>query len=306
MSHLIYEGTEKYIFISYAHKDSSKVIPIVDALSENGFRVWYDSGIEAGTEWPEHIEDHLVNSEVVVVFMTPNTIDSRNCRNEINFALELKKEILVIYLEETELIKGMRLQLNSTQSLFRKNHNSAETFIQELLNARILANCRVGGQATESSYKKETAIRISSTRISNICSIGTNDENDLWPNGKYSQIINRDESSVIFFHIYLLKPLGYSGNITTKKQIYNSENNLVFDDESEISMRANYDKISTGWIIKGNNGSFIPSGDYRFVCSINNSPEFTYRFTVTSNSDTNSRNTKKKSFLEKLKDLFDV
>ena len=139
---LVYEGNEKYIFVSYAHNDADTVFPIVDALMNDGYRVWFDSGIEAGTEWPEYIEEHLMNSHVVLVFMSPSAVESRNCRNEINFALELKKEILVIYLEDTTLLKGMRLQLNSTQSFFRKHHNSEETFIRELLNARILQDCR--------------------------------------------------------------------------------------------------------------------------------------------------------------------
>ncbi len=138
---MVYEGNEKYIFVSYAHKDAETVLPIVEALNNDGYRVWYDSGIEAGTEWPEYIEEHLLNAHVVLVFMSPAAIDSRNCRNEINFALELKKEILVVYLEETALLKGMRLQLNSTQSLFRMHHDSEETFVQELLCARILKDC---------------------------------------------------------------------------------------------------------------------------------------------------------------------
>ena len=100
---MVYEGNDKYIFVSYAHKDSQKVVPIVETLSSNGFRVWYDSGIEAGTEWPEYIEDHLIKSEVVVVFMTPNTIESRNCRNEINFALELKKPLCTLRCTEVFL-----------------------------------------------------------------------------------------------------------------------------------------------------------------------------------------------------------
>ena len=146
---LVYEGNEKYIFVSYAHNDADTVLPIVDALMNDGYRVWFDSGIEAGTEWPEYIEDHLMNSHVVLVFMSPSAVESRNCRNEINFALELKKEILVIYLEDTTLLKGMRLQLNSTQSFFRKHHSSEETFIRELLNARILQDCRaVEGEHT--------------------------------------------------------------------------------------------------------------------------------------------------------------
>lgn len=150
---VVYEGKEKYLFVSYAHKDAETVLPIVRALSENGYRLWYDSGIEAGTEWPEYIEERLMNAEVVVVFMSPSAIESRNCRNEINFALELKKEILVVYLEETTLVKGMRLQLNSTQSLFRQHHTDSEQFIRELVEARILQSCR----ETETVVPSESA-----------------------------------------------------------------------------------------------------------------------------------------------------
>lgn len=139
---MVYEGNEKYIFVSYAHKDSPIVLPIVETLSKEGIRVWYDSGIEAGTEWPEYIEDHLTRAEVVLIFMSPSAVESRNCRNEINFALELKKEVLVVYLEETTLLKGMRLQLNSSQSLFRSHHKNDGTFTQALVNARILQCCR--------------------------------------------------------------------------------------------------------------------------------------------------------------------
>ena len=48
-----YNGTENYVFVSYAHKDSDTVLPYIEAMKQNGFRVWYDRGIEAGTEWAE-------------------------------------------------------------------------------------------------------------------------------------------------------------------------------------------------------------------------------------------------------------
>lgn len=138
---MVYEGNEKYIFVSYSHKDSQEVLPIIEALDESGFRIWYDAGIEAGTEWPEYIEEHLEKASVVLVFMSPNAIESRNCRNEINLAVHLNKEVLIVYLEDTTLLKGMRLQLNSTQSLFRKNHTTNEMFVRALLEAPILQNC---------------------------------------------------------------------------------------------------------------------------------------------------------------------
>ena len=302
---MVYEGSDKYIFVSYSHKDSQKVLPIINELEKEGFRVWYDSGIEAGTEWPEYIEDHLSRAEVVLAFMSPNAIQSRNCRNEINFALDLQKEILIVYLEETELMKGMRLQLNSTQSLFRKNHITDETFIRELINAQIIQECRDGYEGHKQSERKyESSINISNTIISNVCSIGTNDEEDIWPNGNYTQNINLNEFSVVFFHINLLKPIGVSGQVRTKYQIYNSDANLIFDVESSLDVEPGYDKFSTGWILKGSDGSFIPPGKYRFLCSINNSPTFTYHFSVVSGVDEGHRTIRSKSFLEKLKEIF--
>ena len=33
-----YQGNDPYIFISYAHRDSERVLPIVDRLLNEGFR----------------------------------------------------------------------------------------------------------------------------------------------------------------------------------------------------------------------------------------------------------------------------
>jgi len=141
-----YEGNENYIFVSYAHKDKAIVIPIIEALQEANFRVWYDSGIEAGTEWPAYIEKHLLDSAAVLVFMSPSAVASINCRNEINLAMSEKKEMLVVNLQDTELIEGMKLQLSSQQSMFLNNHASPETFLEELFKSKILQCCRIKGK----------------------------------------------------------------------------------------------------------------------------------------------------------------
>ena len=66
-----YEGQEPYIFISYAHKDSNTVLPIIQGLQERGFRVWYDAGIEIGTEWPQYIATHLKHCHSCLAFVSP-------------------------------------------------------------------------------------------------------------------------------------------------------------------------------------------------------------------------------------------
>ena len=46
-----YKGDQPYIFISYAHKDSNIVLPIIARLQQDGYRVWYDEGIALGSSW---------------------------------------------------------------------------------------------------------------------------------------------------------------------------------------------------------------------------------------------------------------
>ena len=54
-----YEGSEPYIFLSYAHKNTDMVMPVFRGLDKEGFRIWYGAGTEPGTEWPEYIAEHL-------------------------------------------------------------------------------------------------------------------------------------------------------------------------------------------------------------------------------------------------------
>lgn len=139
----IYEGTENYIFISYAHKDSDTVLPMITYMQEQGFRVWFDSGVEAGTEWPEYIAEHLENAAVVLVLMSNAATASRNCRDEINFALDMGKDMLVVHLEEAKLTAGMRLRLSAIQAIFRHRSKTEEAFLAELCKTKLLQCCRV-------------------------------------------------------------------------------------------------------------------------------------------------------------------
>lgn len=78
-----YEGREPFIFVSYAHKNSNMVMPIIDSLYSDKYRVWYDEGIAPGSEWPKNIEDHLKAATVVLVFVSKESLMSLNCDNEV-------------------------------------------------------------------------------------------------------------------------------------------------------------------------------------------------------------------------------
>ena len=140
----VYEGNEKYIFVSYAHKDTPTVLPIIEGLQNAGFRVWYDGGIEAGTEWPEYIADHLSVCGVALIFISENAIASKNCIREINFAISEGREMLAVYLSDVKLTSGMRMQLGTIQAMYYNRFLDSDSFISALCGARILQKCRDG------------------------------------------------------------------------------------------------------------------------------------------------------------------
>ena len=91
---LAYEGKGNFIFVSYSHKDSGTVYPFITDLFEKKYRVWYDEGIAPGSEWPYNIEVHLKSCSTVLVFVSENSLASRNCDNEVVNALDNKKKII--------------------------------------------------------------------------------------------------------------------------------------------------------------------------------------------------------------------
>lgn len=116
-----YKGKEPYMFISYAHVDSPTVYPIILEFNDMGYNVWYDEGIEPGIEWPEEIANALDRCSLFVVFITPAAAGSLNVRNEINFALSKNLPFIAIYIKDTELTPGLRLQMGSKQAILKYN-----------------------------------------------------------------------------------------------------------------------------------------------------------------------------------------
>lgn len=160
-----YNGNEPYVFVSYAHKDSASVFPLIEGLQLRGFRVWYDSGIEVGTEWPQYIAERIDGAACVVAFISRASIDSHNCRREINFAIELKKEVLAIYLEEFDLPLGMRMQLGTLQAMFRSRYTDDAPFLDALEGAKLLQVCRAdAGQTGLTAEQRAEALYMEARR----------------------------------------------------------------------------------------------------------------------------------------------
>ena len=95
-----YEGTRPFLFISYAHKQSDLVVNTIRILHEKGYRLWYDEGIPAGSDWPANIAQHMQDCEKVVFFLSARAMESNNCYSEMRTASREGKPILIVRLED--------------------------------------------------------------------------------------------------------------------------------------------------------------------------------------------------------------
>lgn len=129
-----YNGVHPYIFVSYAHKDASMVYPELKWLNSQDYRIWYDEGIDPGNEWPEEVARALASCSQFVVFLTSNACESKNVRNEINFALKRDIPFIAVYLSEVDLPLGLDLQIGSVQAIF-KHKMCAESYQRKVAKA---------------------------------------------------------------------------------------------------------------------------------------------------------------------------
>lgn len=135
-----YEG-DNYIFISYSHRNTAKVMGVMERMQRDGFRIWYDDGIDPGTEWDDNIAAHVDRCKYFIAFISKEYLESENCKDELNYARDLNKERLLVYLENVELPQGMAMRLNRLQAVHMYTYADPERFFEKLYAAKGIEKC---------------------------------------------------------------------------------------------------------------------------------------------------------------------
>jgi hypothetical protein len=84
------------IFFSYSSADRERVRPIRDALVAQGFEVFWDQQVPAGTDWDTWIRQHLTKSKCAMAFWSATSVSSDNVRHEAVVAKQQGKLISVL------------------------------------------------------------------------------------------------------------------------------------------------------------------------------------------------------------------
>lgn len=110
---------QQYAFICYSHANRGDITADIEYLEEQGFTVWYDELIPGGVEWNDELARHIQNCTWFLYFVSPTSVESLHCRNELNYAQQHERKILSIEIAPTQVPPGLQLTLNNRQILFR-------------------------------------------------------------------------------------------------------------------------------------------------------------------------------------------
>lgn len=149
-----------FIFISYSHRDANVVLPVIRQLRKDGFEVWYDDGIDPGTEWDENIAKHVEGCTAFVAMISKNYIASPNCKDELNYARDLQKGRLLVYIEDVQLPSGLAMRMGRLQALFLYKYEDMSKFYERLETVEDIIKCKnvVNEQPVKSVVAPQPAV----------------------------------------------------------------------------------------------------------------------------------------------------
>ncbi|MGB6229712.1 MAG: toll/interleukin-1 receptor domain-containing protein, partial [Litorimonas sp.] len=70
------------VFFSYSRKDRDRALPIIRAIEDAGYSVWWDGMLEGGTRYLETTEQALESAQAVVVLWSRESVGSDWVRDE--------------------------------------------------------------------------------------------------------------------------------------------------------------------------------------------------------------------------------
>jgi hypothetical protein len=91
------------VFLSHAEEDESVMEPIRNSLRRESFTVWTNkTDIQMGEAFQDAINRGIEEADNVVYLLSPESLKSKFCQQELDYALSLNKRIIPILVRETD------------------------------------------------------------------------------------------------------------------------------------------------------------------------------------------------------------
>lgn len=98
-------GKNKFVFISYSHKDADLVISDIAELKHHGVALWYDVSIYYGENWDEKALGKIAEKNCVglIVYVSKNSLCSKAVAEETATAVKEGKPVVPVHIGDMPL-----------------------------------------------------------------------------------------------------------------------------------------------------------------------------------------------------------
>ncbi|MGB8981806.1 MAG: toll/interleukin-1 receptor domain-containing protein [Anaerolineales bacterium] len=137
----------KDIFISYSRRDQEFVARLASDLDAQVAGVWFDQAtIQAGQKWHDEIMEGIRECKAFILVLSPDAMESRYVREEVNKALELGKTIFPVIYRAAKWTGEFASLVREVQNLDLRSGSYADNF-QKLVDGLIEAGAgKAGGE----------------------------------------------------------------------------------------------------------------------------------------------------------------
>ncbi|HEY9607076.1 MAG TPA: toll/interleukin-1 receptor domain-containing protein, partial [Allocoleopsis sp.] len=125
------------VFLAYSDKDRAVLEKIGKSLMREGFTIWTNrTDIRTGTQFQTEIDRGIEGADNVIYLISPDSIQSKYCQDELTHALAHKKRIIPLLIEPTNL-EEIPLQIQGLQFIDFTQYSDEESYhisVDKLLN----------------------------------------------------------------------------------------------------------------------------------------------------------------------------
>ena len=130
------QGENGKVFISYSRRDKAFVQKLNDALDNAGVHAWVDwEGIELASDWMATITNAIQGSDAFLFVISPDSVKSKVCADELEIALKLNKKLIPVLYREPTRDLPLHERLAATNWVYLRKKDDFDATIPKLVQS---------------------------------------------------------------------------------------------------------------------------------------------------------------------------
>jgi len=189
-------GQKMKLFLSYSRKNRSDVDKLAKILQDGGHDVWIDDAIRTGEKWKAALYDAIVDSDGIVLTMSPDWIASRYCQWEFITAVEQNKNVIPVLIKHTDIPERISQYQYVDFTGGFEDDDKIERFLDDLVALAVQVDQSAISDMSKAELEQQIAI--GNVRDSAV-TIHQSRQNDSEANGQQGVTTGNIEGSTVNF-----------------------------------------------------------------------------------------------------------